>query len=96
MTNGKSLEIEWYNPRGQLIRNNQNFKIQTEQTNDQTLTKTSKLIILNFNPYNSGTYECRAVIGRQKSIAKFDLQLTYGVTPKPIAQSEGNSCNIFR
>lgn len=61
-----------------MIRSNGQFVITTENVPDQILTKKSKLSILNFNPANSGTYECRAVIGRQKTSSKFDIALENG------------------
>lgn len=62
-----------------MIQSNQYFRVATELKNDPTLTKVSKLSILNFYPGNAGTYECRAVIGRQKSVAQFEVQLLNGI-----------------
>ena len=73
LTNGNSLEIEWYNPRGQLIRNGGKYSINTQTTSESPLSQTSTLIINNLYASDAGKYECRAKVDKQREITTFEL-----------------------
>ena len=63
-----------------LITTNGNFIINVVSSQMATgvFTKVSKLKIFNFNQVNSGIYECRAVVDKQKTSAKFEITLQTG------------------
>ena len=63
-----------------LITSNGNFIINVVSSQMATgvFTKVSKLKIFNFNQVNSGIYECRAVVDKQKTSAKFEITLQTG------------------
>ena len=73
LTNGNSLEIEWYNPRGQLIRNDVKYSINTQTTSESPLSQTSTLRINNLYSSDAGRYECRAKVDKQRESSKFEL-----------------------
>ena len=82
MTNGPSLEIEWYNQRGQRIQNNRRFEIKTATTSERPLTKVSTLSVSNFDPSaDTGSYECRARVNRQRESANFEIKSDDGKKP---------------
>lgn len=74
MTNGNQLEIKWYTPRKQEIQSGSQFSIDTTETSQNPLGKSSKLTILRANPADSGYYECVVLVGRQKETVQFELQ----------------------
>jgi hypothetical protein len=67
------LDIEWYNPRGQLLRNDGKHSINTQTTSESPLSQTSTLTINNLHPSDAGKYECRAKVDKQKEVTKFEL-----------------------
>lgn len=75
ITNGDSLEIEWYNQRGQLIRNDRKHTVSVVENGQQPLSKSSTLTILNANSGDAGRYECRAIVGEQRETTVFDVEI---------------------
>jgi hypothetical protein len=74
MTNGNSLDIEWYNPRGEQVRNDGKFSIEIKVTSEAPLTKVSTLKMHNANDYyDGGRYECRILVGSQKESSFFEV-----------------------
>lgn len=56
-----------------LIQNNGKYAISTEHISDNPLNKISTLTIQNSNSADSGSYECRVVVGRQRESLVFEV-----------------------
>ena len=76
ITNGNSLEIEWYDNRGRLVRNDAKFSIENEDVSESPITKTSKLTIKNPTGYDAGSFKCVAIVDGQKETTTFNLVLS--------------------
>ena len=50
----------------------------SSEMSNGVFTKVSKLKIFNFNQVNSGIYECRALVDKEKTSAKFEITIQTG------------------